>query len=132
MFRAGGIFLLSVLLVLGPAATATAHDGAAHAPAAVDGGADARLTVEVDPEAEGVGTVVVVQGLRVEVTIIGAGAGELHLHGYDVTLRAEAGRPAVITFDAEHAGRFPLAMHVEDALLGSRDKALLYIEVRAP
>jgi hypothetical protein len=68
----------------------------------------------------------------VRLSLNGAGAGELHLHGYDIEVQAEAGEPAFFVFDAAHTGRFPVEMHVEDALLGRRAKAVLYIEVRAP
>jgi hypothetical protein len=60
-------------------------------------------------------------------TVQGVAARELHLHGYDVVF---SGEPARAIFDATHTGRFALKMHVEDELLGKRERAVLYIEVR--
>jgi hypothetical protein len=66
----------------------------------------------------------------VHLTVRGAGANEMHLHGYDIEAKGEADQPALFVFDATHTGRFPLKMHVEDDLLGSSEKAVLYLEVR--
>jgi len=54
----------------------------------------------------------------------------LHLHGYDIEVIGEVDQPALFVFDAVHTGRFALEMHVEDDLLGSTERAVLYIEVR--
>lgn len=54
---------------------------------------------------------------------------EFHLHGYDAEATADSGEPAVMTFQADRTGRFPVEAHgVEDAL-GRSDRVLLYIEV---
>lgn len=71
--------------------------------------------------------VAVAGGAQVHLTVQGVAASELHLHGYDV---AFSGEPARAIFNAAHTGRFALKMHVEDELLGKRERAVLYIEVR--
>ena len=39
----------------------------------------------------------------------------LHLHGYDIETRVEAGRPAEMAFTARATGRFPIEEHKPDA-----------------
>lgn len=119
-----------------------AHPALGHEPVAVPGGGamsaavshgeEVSLNVIVDPAARLPAVVVVPRGARVRLSLDGAGEGELHLHGYDIAVRAEPSAPALIVFDAAHPGRFPVEMHVEDALLGRHAKPILYIEVREP
>ena len=54
---------------------------------------------------------------------------ELHLHGYDLSANAGPQTEAVMTFHAEHAGRFAIVSHGGHDLLGRSEKALTYIEV---
>lgn len=54
---------------------------------------------------------------------------ELHLHGYDLSVAAGPQMVAVMTFHAEHAGRFAIVSHGGDDLLGRGEKSLAYIEV---
>jgi hypothetical protein len=61
--------------------------------------------------------------------VFGAGANALHLHGYDIAVKAAPDQPALVIFDAVHTGRFPLEMHLTDDLFGRDAKAVLYIEV---
>ena len=128
-------FLAGMLvpLLLAPG-HAPAHDGKTHVPQATAAAVGEAIsqTVTVDPGAPEAQTLTFAQGTHVELTIQGAGSGELHFHGYDIGLDAVEGQPALLIFEAIHAGRFPLAMHVEDPLLGPREKAVLYVEVRAP
>jgi hypothetical protein len=91
--------------------------------------ADTNIVVTVDADAPAQ-VVRIIRGARVHLTVLGAGANEMHLHGYDIEVQGEADQPALFVFDATHTGRFPLQMHVEDDLLGSTEKAVLYIEVR--
>lgn len=106
------------------------HDRAtASAAADATGEPAVERTVALLPEQEAP-VVEVPLGERVRLLVTGAGAGDLHLHGYDVEVEAQAGAPAVFEFDARHTGRFPLTMHGVDDLLGSGEKALLYVEVR--
>jgi hypothetical protein len=69
----------------------------------------------------------ITRGTQVHLTVRGTAASELHLHGYDA---AFSGEPARAVFDAVHTGRFALKMHAEDELLGKRERAVLYLEVR--
>jgi hypothetical protein len=123
-----------MVFALSATPNATAHDTAgpdAAAPAAVREDATA-LIATVDPEAPVAAPIQVALGAHVHLTVLGAGPGALHLHGYDLTASIAEGQPAIFVFDATHAGRFPLMGHVTDPLLGSRERAVLYIEVRAP
>jgi len=127
---------LGAALVLMPGQGAFAHGTKQHSAETATGSAtsskttDTNIVATIDPDAPGAEVVRVTRGAFVHLTVLGAGASELHLHGYDIEVTAEAGQPALIVFDATHTGRFPLVMHVEDDLLGSSEKAVLYIEVR--
>lgn len=50
---------------------------------------------------------------------------ELHLHGYDIELSLQPGKPVTTPFTAHASGRFPLTSHGA----GHGHAALLYIEV---
>lgn len=123
--------LVAGVLVILTGGGAVAHGPDTSSQPAVTEGAELTLTVQIDP-ADAVPPVVTVPlGAHVRLNVIGAGAAELHLHGYDVEASGEDGS-TVIVFHAAHEGRFPVAAHVEDALLGRRDKPMLFVEVRAP
>lgn len=132
--RYAALFL--VVLALVPGREAPAHETETSRGDATAGSAPAaegdvlKVAATVDPDAPGV--VRVPLGARVRLTVHGAGGGTLHLHGYDLEVEAVAGSPAVLALDATHAGRFPLEMHVACDLLGRCEKAVLYLEVRAP
>jgi hypothetical protein len=98
--------------------------------AAASQGADTNIAVTVDPDASAAQVVRITRGARVHLSVLGAGANEMHLHGYGIEVMGVANQPALFVFDATHTGRFALEMHVEDDLLGSTEKAVLYIEVR--
>ncbi len=62
----------------------------------------------------------------------------IHLHGYDVEITAKPDAPAVMSFKADAAGRFPISSHDTGGLLhterqgsGKRhhEAVLLYLEV---
>jgi hypothetical protein len=91
-----------------------------------------QLTVTIDPEATVAPVVQITRGAHVHLSILGAGENALHLHGYDIEVKAGADQPASVIFDAVHTGRFPLEMHLADDLLGRREKAVLYVEIRDP
>jgi len=77
-------------------------------------------------------TVRVTEGDTVELRITSDRAGELHLHGYDVSIRLKAGPPVVTVLEANVAGRFPITSHgFEGDAKGKHrhDKTLLYLEV---
>jgi hypothetical protein len=52
---------------------------------------------------------------------------ELHLHGYSLTFKLAAGKPAVWRFAVPTSGRFPLAVHEHGGAHGHAP--LLYLEV---
>lgn len=127
------ILMMFVLgFVAGP--PVSAHDGKIHdaGPAASSAGPTVHKTITVAPDGSGAPTVEVAQGAHVVLEVLGVGPGALHLHGYSIDVVAEAGAPAVLTFDAAHAGRFPVVKHVTDLLLGDLEKPVLFVEVRAP
>ena len=47
----------------------------------------------------------------------------LHLHGYDIEITVDAGKPQTMAFRARATGRFPIEMH------GGRHTVLVYLEV---
>jgi hypothetical protein len=106
------------------------HDAATGAvSAASPRQSETRLTVTVDPAATVAEVVRVARGAHVHLSVFGAGANALHLHGYDIAVKAAPDQPALVIFDAVHTGRFPLEMHLTDDLFGRDAKAVLYIEV---
>lgn len=75
-------------------------------------------------------TIVVPQDAQVRLVLHAPAGMELHLHGYDLVGTAGRAAPVVLTFRAEHAGRFPIEAHGDHGLLGHGERALAYIEVR--
>ena len=73
---------------------------------AVSGDVD-NITVHVRDGANAM-SVGIKRGTRVNLTVHGAGANQLHLQGYGITF---AGDPASASFDADQTGRFALQMH---------------------
>lgn len=85
-------------------------------------------TVEIRDGAvhpESAGTLRATEGNTVEVTWTVDEEILLHLHGYNVALRAGPDAPAVMRFEAHTAGRFPVEGHGYN----QGDDILLYIEV---
>jgi hypothetical protein len=68
----------------------------------------------------------------VHLSVLGSGDYELHLHGYDITSAGDADNPAMFVFQAVHTGRFPIVMHGIKDLLGRKEKAVIYLEIRGP
>jgi hypothetical protein len=52
---------------------------------------------------------------------------QLHLHGYDIEVTVSPNSPAVMSFKANIAGRFPVEQHGGSA---GRHRPVLYLEVR--
>lgn len=75
-------------------------------------------------------TIEVSKGTDVRLVLHAENPLELHLHGYDLIARAAPGSPAVFTFRADRSGRFPLEAHGIEDLLGRKDRALAFVEVR--
>lgn len=71
----------------------------------------------------------------VEITVTSDETAELHLHGYDIMLTVEPGKPAVISLVAKIAGRFSLEAHRFGApgtaadSRRQREVTLLYLEI---
>jgi len=81
MSRSIAVILLT--LVLGVGLPASAHDGTAQgaSPAALSGLPVDHASVTVNPEAGSAQTIEATQGRQLILTLFGAGAGVLHLHG---------------------------------------------------
>ena len=128
--------VLGAVLALMPDQGARAHGTEQHDAgttaegAASSKAADTEIVVTIDPDDAVAEVVRITRGAHVHLTVNGAGVNELHLHGYDIEAIGEVDQPALFVFDATNTGRFALEMHVEDDLLGSTEKAVLYIEVR--
>jgi hypothetical protein len=104
--------------------------------AAVPAGAGAVQHVEVRIAARKVvepadGRLVLRQGDAVVIDWTVDEAVELHVHGYDLAVRAAPGRPASTSFTARATGRFPVSSHGFGGTTG-HERALLYIEVQPP
>lgn len=127
--RCAALVVAALVLVPGPGVLAQGTDAEGQA---AEPGAEVRLSVRIDPEAAVPPVVRVPLGAHVRLALLGAGAGELHLHGYDVEAAGGGAAPAVLVFEASHEGRFPVEAHVEDDLMGRRSRAVLFVEVRAP
>jgi len=114
------------------ATTALAHDPASQqaGPPTPGGGAATRFAATVPSDGAEVPVLAIRQGTRALLEIHGAGTAELHLHGYDIEAAGSANGPAELIFQADHQGRFPVEMHLEDDLLGRAERAILYVEVR--
>jgi hypothetical protein len=54
---------------------------------------------------------------------------ELHLHGYDVTVKAAPGAPAEMTIHARATGRFPVAVHGQRGTGGHGHHTIFHLEV---
>ena len=75
---------------------------------------------------QGADTVRVQRGDEVELRWTSDRRIALHLHGYDIETTVTPGTPAVMSFQARIAGRFPVSEHGQ----GSRhERPLLYLEV---
>jgi hypothetical protein len=59
------------------------------------------------------------QGTDVTLRITSDKADELHLHGYDRSVKLTAREPAVLAFLADRAGHFELELHDSHAELGA-------------
>lgn len=71
-------------------------------------------------------TLKVRRGDQVQVRIRSDRPVVLHLHGYDIDARVAPPAPALLTFKADLAGRFPVHEHREGA---GNHRAVMFIEV---
>jgi hypothetical protein len=137
------VAMMGVLLLCSPAEIGWAHDEADHRPAnhvrgswpegpgtAEDTGPSEATVIERtlgDGPAE---TIVVSQGTTVRLVLHAPAGTQLHLHGYELAGTATDASPVVMTFHADHPGRYPIEAHGVQDVLGRTDKALAYLEVR--
>jgi len=75
---------------------------------------------------QGEDTLKVKQGDQVEVRLRSDRPMVLHLHGYDLDVKVAPPAPALLSFKAGIAGRFPVHEHREGA---GNHRAVLFIEV---
>jgi hypothetical protein len=66
------------------------------------------------------------RGDRIAWTIRSQGAGELHLHGYDLDWELQSSAELNVSFEAESAGRFPVEFHPAGT---DRGVVVAYLEV---
>jgi hypothetical protein len=59
----------------------------------------------------GTGRVTVPVGERVDLTVTSDGAGEVHVHGYDLTFPLSPGEPGGVSFAATIPGVFEVELH---------------------
>jgi heme/copper-type cytochrome/quinol oxidase subunit 2 len=56
-------------------------------------------------------------GETVTLAVSSDAADEVHVHGYDVTAKVAAGRPATLTFPADVPGVFEVELHEAGTML---------------
>jgi FtsP/CotA-like multicopper oxidase with cupredoxin domain len=72
------------------------------------------------------GTIRVTKGDNVELRWSSDRPISLHLHGYDLEAQVSPQSPAVMSFNANLTGRFPVSEHRHG---GGRERVVLYLEV---
>lgn len=74
------------------------------------------LAIEIrqNQRAAGPEAIRVTQGDEVRLRLTSDQDAELHLHGYDLHVRLQAGTPREWTFVAKHSGRFEFELHGKD------------------
>src|SRR5712671_5225574 len=81
------------------------------------------LRIENARVADYAGTIQVRRDDAVELTWSADRRSVVHLHGYDIEVTVDAGKPQTMAFRARATGRFPIEMH------GDRHTVLIYLEV---
>jgi hypothetical protein len=81
------------------------------------------LRIENGRLSDNAGTVSVRRDDAVELTWSADRRSIVHLHGYDIEVTVDAGKPQTMAFRARATGRFPIEMH------GDRHTVLIYLEV---
>jgi hypothetical protein len=132
MTRARPVIALCGAFLLFWGGDARAHGAGAPRGANAQVTADAiEITLNVDMGGQAK-VVRVDRGALVHLSVFGAGAHELHLHGYDISIDAQDGEPAMFVFRALLTGRFAIVAHGVEDLLGRDEKPVVYVEVREP
>jgi hypothetical protein len=119
---------VSVLLIAGCVATAALILGAriGVAQSAIEGTRRFELRLENGRLANSLKIIRVGRGDMVELNWSADRRTVLHLHGYDIEITVDAGKPQTMSFKAQVTGRFPIERHDAEA---GRHAILLYIEV---
>jgi|TARA_B110000196_G_scaffold298185_1_gene289848 FtsP/CotA-like multicopper oxidase with cupredoxin domain len=68
-------------------------------------------------------TIRVTEGENVQIHWTTDEAAEIHLHGYDIDIKAEPGQTVSMKFEVHATGRFPITLH------GFGHHTLIYLEV---
>lgn len=101
----------------------------------LDGAGNVKVdrTIDLVPGAAGEApkTVTAIKGQTVRLNITAAAGQELHLHGYDLHLKAGLDGRVSMVVTLDHSGRFALLVHTKDNLLGMKETAFAYLEVRS-
>lgn len=103
------VVLVSVAL-LGFLVPVLAMDGSRLLAAAKKADAVAELTIK-DRKLQGSNVFRVTEGQTVELRWTTDETAELHLHGYDIEVKAKPGALATMTFKAHATGRYPVTVH---------------------
>ncbi|MES2491217.1 MAG: hypothetical protein V4607_15625 [Pseudomonadota bacterium] len=77
------------------------------------------IVVSKGQRVSGPASIQVQEGDDVELQITSDHADDLHMHGYDLHLKLQAGVPAKLAFKAEHSGRFDYELHHAHLELGT-------------
>lgn len=111
-------------VVAGPAVSANTEAAAAVAPAAATSPIApptqlVELVVKDKRLVSGPAVISVMQGTTVTLRITVDHHDELHLHGYDLTLKLPTAEAAELTFVADRSGRFEYELHHSHLTLGA-------------
>jgi len=71
------------------------------------------------------------QGEQIRLLINGKKAAVYHLHGYNLMAVPKTNHLSTLFFTAEHTGRYPLVVHQHDALMGTHEITIAYIEIKS-
>ncbi len=69
------------------------------------------------------------QGEKIRLLINGKKAAVYHLHGYNLMAKTKDDHLPTILFKADYTGRYPLVLHQHDALTGTHEVTIAYIEI---
>ena len=103
-------FALKSVLPLTTSSTATSTAGTVQAFA---------LVVQKGKVVSGTGDITVHQGDTVRLMVTNDADNEVHIHGYNLMVDLEAGKPGTITFVANASGRFPFELEKTKQELGA-------------
>ena len=114
--RLGLAAMVAIASFVASAKTCAAQ-GAAEAPRRFE------LRIENGRLADSAKTIQVRRDATVELIWSADRRSVLHLHGYDIEVTVDAGKPQTMAFRARATGRYPIELH------GGRHAVLVYLEV---